>query len=943
MVTVKEVDYWKDKLFDSSKRNKLLNCTQAGNSGKISRTSLLIVSPESEEMWKLFSNTEGKIVFTEKEGHVAADPQINVKTGQKESEAYKTLLNLKKRTETIIEEKGINVLYLAFGFLNWRDPNGESKSLKSPVLLVPIKLSQESESTEIILSRLDDEIIVNSALRYRLSDFGVQMPELEKTMTCTGYLNCFSELIKDYDWHIISDYIQLSLFAVFKADMHNDLCNNEKKLYENEVIKAFNKGIEYDSEVRDMAVLEENDISFVIDESDDAVRNGTIAKIIDSAAARNKKILLISENTANLENIYEELENAGVDDRCLKLYGNNILRNTFVDQFRQSSDNPWYDCVSVDMDENTEKLVDQYSGRLVSFAEAAEETFKTVSDLFGNTGIDQSLKGAKEILEFVELCMNSPGMPKYWLDTDVDIRIKDIIDQTAYVTKFDVEVSKITEYGAKFKHLVSENSDITIKAESDEYNIKRVEYGNIQQHFSSYLNDEQKNTIKGHHKSFYEHILICQKLNDECSKYLALDGKNTAKLQLITQKLLSQKNAAIDIEKKMKDVENRLSKLMFDKEVISVNAEEMLLRYKESYHSSLRFLNNDYNNDRKLLMQYYHGEEKMSLQLMSDVLENVSEYKRIEVGYDKQMSVVNQTISKRKLIETETALNKEQFRQRAVLLKSELNKLQEMRKYYISDIENIISYYLDSELALITKVRNKKKNLITMLNVKVSGDRDFEQLSEKIEWVSLLKKNLSRYNISQKEIIEKICRRDRDTVMKLGNLKTKLRNFVTEIERSLDKLSTVFSDIVKDDLQDQKLTELKNRFSLCRQNKDGLKRVQLYNRLVKSAREDDKYTTSMVRDEFENILVQRPCIMTSPLMVSRFFADSSVEFDTVIFYQASQLRIRDAICSVLRAKQIIAAGDSKKNMPADFFAPHSADQINDRSLFDEAQALPVAK
>ena len=943
MVTVNEVDYWKDKLFDSSKRNKLLNCTLSGNSGKISRTSLLIFSPASGEMWKLFSDTEGKIIFSESGCHVAGASQANVKTSQKESEAYKTLLNLKKRTETILDEKGVNVLYLVFGFLNWREKSNESRSLKSPVLLVPVKLSQDKDGSDIILSRLDDEIIINSALRYRLNKFGVKMPQLDKTMSCSEYLSSLEVIAKENNWKVISDHMQLSLFAVFKADMHNDLCNNEKKLYDNQVIKAFNKSIDFDSEARDMIVLEENGVSFVIDESDDSLRNGRIAKVISGATSRKKKILVISENTENLEKIYCELEKLHINDKCIKLYGNNILRKEFVSQFTPTSDNPWHDCGLCSIDESTRKQFSQYSGRLILFAQEAEKAFINAGELFGNTGAEKSLKGTKELLEFTELCMNSPGIPKYWIDTDVDVRIKDIISQTAYIKKLDTDASTLAAYGSKFKYIVSKNTDITIKAESDEYTKIRTEYGIIQQHFSSFLNSEQKNSIEEHHKSFYEHILICQKLNDECAEYLNKDEQNIAKLQLILKKLGSQQKAASDIEKKMKDVEKKLSRLMFDKEVINVDADEMISRYQSSYRSSLRFLNSDYNNDRKLLMEYYHGEEKMSIQMMSDVLDIILEYRMIKTGYDKQMSVVGETVSKRKLIETETAFNKEQFRQRAVLLKSELYKLENMRKYYIADIDNIVSYYLDTELSLITKVRNKKKNLISVLNVKISGDRDFEELGKKIEWVSLLKKKLAEYNITQNEIIEKICRRDRDIVMRLGAIRTKLRNSVTEIDRSLEKLGEVLGNSIKDEFQNISLCELRDKFVLFGQDSEGLEKVLLHNRLIKSINDNHKYTVSMIKDESENILKQRPCIMTSPLMVSRCFSDLSVEFDTVIFYQAAQLRIRDALCSVLRAKQIIAAGDSKKDMPADFFASHSADQINDRSLLEEASVLPVAE
>lgn len=62
----------------------------------------------------------------------------------------------------------------------------------------------------------------------------------------------------------------------------------------------------------------------------------------------------------------------------------------------------------------------------------------------------------------------------------------------------------------------------------------------------------------------------------------------------------------------------------------------------------------------------------------------------------------------------------------------------------------------------------------------------------------------------------------------------------------------------------------------------------------------------------------KPCLMMSPLSVSQFLPPG-LQFDVVIFDEASQVREADAICSIYRGKQLIIAGDPKQLPPTDFF------------------------
>ena len=63
----------------------------------------------------------------------------------------------------------------------------------------------------------------------------------------------------------------------------------------------------------------------------------------------------------------------------------------------------------------------------------------------------------------------------------------------------------------------------------------------------------------------------------------------------------------------------------------------------------------------------------------------------------------------------------------------------------------------------------------------------------------------------------------------------------------------------------------------------------------------------------------KPCMLMSPLSVSTFLKPGAVTFDLVIFDEASQLPTPEGIPAILRAKQVVVAGDSKQLPPTSFF------------------------
>ena len=70
----------------------------------------------------------------------------------------------------------------------------------------------------------------------------------------------------------------------------------------------------------------------------------------------------------------------------------------------------------------------------------------------------------------------------------------------------------------------------------------------------------------------------------------------------------------------------------------------------------------------------------------------------------------------------------------------------------------------------------------------------------------------------------------------------------------------------------------------------------------------------------------KPCVLMSPLSVAQYLDASHKTFDVVIFDEASQIPVWDAIGAIARGEQLIVVGDPKQLPPTDFFNSNSEDE-----------------
>lgn len=83
----------------------------------------------------------------------------------------------------------------------------------------------------------------------------------------------------------------------------------------------------------------------------------------------------------------------------------------------------------------------------------------------------------------------------------------------------------------------------------------------------------------------------------------------------------------------------------------------------------------------------------------------------------------------------------------------------------------------------------------------------------------------------------------------------------------------------------------------------------------------------------------KPVFMMSPLSIANFIPPGSLEFDLVVFDEASQVRPVDALGAILRAKQLVVVGDAKQLPPTSFFDSLTKESDDEENVTSDMQSI----
>jgi very-short-patch-repair endonuclease len=270
-------------------------------------------------------------------------------------ELDRRLVSLMDDATTLMQEQGVNVLYLAVGFLRWREPDAPDTPRDAPLILIPVSLERGRAGHRYSLTWDEGEISTNLTLKTRMKvDFGIEIPELPETeeLSPVAYFQDVEKAIAGQrGWEVRRDEIVLWCFSFTKLLMYRDLDPEnwpaDKRLEDRPLIRALlqdgfppveplcksNDNIDslfdaaqtmhvIDCDSSQALVVEEasRGRNLVIQGPPGTGKSQTISNLIAAAVTSGKTILFVAEKMAALEVVKRRLDNIGIGDMCLELH-----------------------------------------------------------------------------------------------------------------------------------------------------------------------------------------------------------------------------------------------------------------------------------------------------------------------------------------------------------------------------------------------------------------------------------------------------------------------------------------------------------------------------------------------------------------------------------------------------------------------------------------------
>lgn len=278
---------------------------------------------------------------------------------------------LRRRDREWEEEQGTNVLYVAFGMLDWIDESGNDAV--APIILLPADLNQTSPRDPYFLSREADDPVLNSTLSHCLSKLGWTLPSYDCEIPINDYLRRCENSLADSGFRIRKESL-LACFAYSKLGMWTDiqgLRNSGARhplinaLLSPEVPSKAQRSQREQSELnlestgggqldevllkRDRQLILPADYSqclaaFHAQNGDHLIIHGppgtgksqTIANLIGMFLADGKSVLFVSEKTAALDVVKRRLDRCGLGTFCLDLHSDRGKRSEAYEQIAQA-------------------------------------------------------------------------------------------------------------------------------------------------------------------------------------------------------------------------------------------------------------------------------------------------------------------------------------------------------------------------------------------------------------------------------------------------------------------------------------------------------------------------------------------------------------------------------------------------------------------------------
>ena len=969
----------REHLLDFGFRNNFIHTKDT------SKRIVRIVQENSLEVFKILVDKGNLMKFKPKEDQInETDDELNswdsipspdieddskltdriLQTHHSPKELQHRLRNIQRVAKLLIEEKGVNMLFLALGFIKWYEDENSDIPRYAPIVLVPVKISRNSIKSPYKISFNEDDIGGNISFFAKMKkSYGIEIeiPQIESS-NLSSFYDHLSGTLNFNRWEIIENEIKLGLFSFGKFLMYKDLDSStwpkDAQPYDHKILsKILGEGFPQESNLASYNVDDgvpyqetyhvlpadssQQKVIFSIREGLNTIVQGppgsgksqTITNIICDFLVRGKKVLFVAEKLAALKVVSNRLSELGLGVVGLELHSDKTNKKSFLSEFESvlDSDKPTinigYDEV-LDEAEKIRKEINAYS-RAVN--EKIDDTGFTPIRVFGHIlkareslndsslyHLDQSrikignqslYTNLSDELEQIQILLKESGsLPS---NPFHQIRPKnfDFVEKEEFIRKID-------ELLKDFKNLKPKADQIVEKYKAFLSNTSWHDLNRLSRTLKAINRYNPKENIKVNYRSkVLSDSQSLESLIDLCKEVMAIQ---------------------VEIEK----VNDLVNHRFWDLDV-SIDHQNLINSTSKWY----KIMIGSYRKTRKTLKAYLSNpNQKISDQQLIDLCQkNIRGWdinKKIE-NFDSLLKEISQD-----------KLNHYSDRWGALwsslvwysnysdLLKSSQVFEQGLDLVHSKDSIDIIDVdlkpfktpYLDL-FGILKKVHysasksiedTEISSIITMLENWISNKSTFTKFCDVVLKIEDLKRKghdwiveiIENWNESNRYLVD-IFRHYwfRSIAQKVLRERPELGNFNGQIHsRKVDEYKEhedTLLEINKYRVLIEHYEKIPN-YSIGGGKLGTLKRELQKKRNIMPIREIITYCDDLLLD-------LKPLFLMSPLAVAQFIDKNNLQFDLVIFDEASQIKPVESYGAILRAKQMVIVGDSKQLPPTSFF------------------------
>lgn len=961
------------KLVEMGTRNRLIHVNRKASRGNF----LNIINERSDDVFKILRLNSKKMKFAGKgdEQDESAEDGIFLEEiiGEDFDEGrftdsvletpltpdalQKRLLRLFKNARTAEEEQGINILYLAMGFVRWYEDDKSNVLRETPLILMPVELVRNNKTSTFDIACRDDDIVTNLSLQERFKiDFGITLPDIDDSIDWnpSSYFSEVKETISGKDrWTVDTDGMQLGFFSFAKLMMLRDLDPqnwDEESLLENKLISGLlaegfdpdpplfceddNLDAKFtpdqilhvvDADASQTKVIEEVRAgkNLVVQGPPGTGKSQTITNILAAAVYDGKKVLFIAEKMAALEVVYSRMCKVGLKDLCLELHSRSANKKIFLQELSatiyQSNGVKAPELSSSELKNARDKL-NMITGLLhESLPDRDYAAFDVLASLvrFASKGVTAPRFGASKLESITKFektllfkCLddylnvvNEFGLGQenpFFGATNLDLQPTDLHRLTDEIHDAIRRLENWGNYQNKLEEPITEHPELTLNSAEN----SRLIYQVLKNSPDSSL--QFLNAVHANHQDarFKDALWIA----DEWISYKRLkiesiaDSAWNTDLDSLRDPILKGVGSIMSrIFGKYRSASKQLAtylKLELPKGPVDrLKALDEIIAGREkrkSYEVESEFL--------KLALGKDWRDERTQF---SEVLEVVTWF---EEASKQLLEFSSEKLSRLIKYERKNPFDDGSYASQRVILTDAIQKVHARLGMETLSKDSMGSFSLGQLVDILKKMGEHVNSYTHWTRYQFSRTKLLE--FEVADLLGMLDHKEIKYESASCEL-EYAISEARWEYARSSNAEFRE---LSRLDRHalVSNFSTLERQRVKDTqtaIRDQHLSQVPKGSA----GEMGLIRGEI------AKKRNHRPIRQMMLNASEMIQKIKPVFLMSPISVAQFLPPGSVEFDLLVIDEASQVKPEDALGSIARAKQIVVVGDQKQLPPTSFF------------------------